>query len=329
MTSTSTQRDKPADLPSAVGAKVAEKPTGWLRRVVVFLDLIKFSHSIFAMPFALIATFLASRAIGLLWPGWLRLGLIVTCMVLARTFAMTFNRLVDRHIDARNPRTENRPSVRGDISPLFMHAVLAISGVLFVLTTGCFYALLGNIYPVSLALPVLAFIAFYSFTKRFTWLCHFFIGAALMLAPLSAWVAIVPPRGPVLDWQVVFLGVAVLFWTAGFDILYALQDQAVDRRERLFSIPARAGASSALWISRVCHLLTILALLAFGTGIGGGMRLGLIYWIGLAAVVALLAIEQSLVKADDISKINLAFMTINGLVGVVFGVLSIAAILGH
>ncbi len=327
MSTTGTGQNQPADLPSVVGLGMAKKPTGWLGRVVVFLDLIKFSHSIFALPFALIATFLASRTVGLMWPGWLRLGLIVACMVLARTFAMTFNRLADRHIDARNPRTENRPSVRGEISPAFMVLVLAISGALFVLATGLFYTLLGNAYPVSLALPVLTFIAFYSFTKRFTWLCHFFIGASLMLAPLSAWVAIVPPRGPVLGWQVIFLGVGVLFWTAGFDILYALQDQAVDRRERLFSIPARAGAATALWISRLCHLLTILALAAFGAGIGGGMRLGITYWIGLAAVAALLAIEQSLVKADDISRINLAFMTINGLVGVVFGILSIAAIL--
>ena len=255
MSTTGTGQNQPADLPSVVGLGMAKKPTGWLGRVVVFLDLIKFSHSIFALPFALIATFLASRTVGLMWPGWLRLGLIVACMVLARTFAMTFNRLADRHIDARNPRTENRPSVRGEISPAFMVLVLAISGALFVLATGLFYTLLGNAYPVSLALPVLTFIAFYSFTKRFTWLCHFFIGASLMLAPLSAWVALVPPRGPVLGWQVIFLGVGVLFWTAGFDILYALQDQAVDRRERLFSIPARAGAATALWISRLCHLL--------------------------------------------------------------------------
>lgn len=327
MSATSTGPNQPGDLPSAVAAGRPEKPTGWLQRVVVFLDLIKFSHSIFALPFALIAAFLASRAIGLLWPGWLRLGLIVVCMVLARTFAMTFNRLVDRHIDARNPRTKNRPSVRGDISPAFMRIALAISGTLFVLTTGLFYALLGNAYPAVFSLPVLAFIAFYSFTKRFTWLCHFFIGASLMLAPLSAWVAIVPPRGPVLGFQVALLGVGVLFWTAGFDILYALQDQAVDRRDQLFSIPARAGAATALWISRLCHGVTILALLAFGAGIGGGIPLGFIYWIGWVAVVGLLAIEQSLVKADDVSKINLAFMTINGLVGIVFGLLSIAAIL--
>ncbi|NNM89212.1 MAG: UbiA family prenyltransferase [Phycisphaerae bacterium] len=327
MINTTTERDGSGALPAMTRAGAEQRPTGWFRRVAVFLDLIKFSHSIFALPFALIATFLASRAIGLMWPGWLRLGLIVACMVIARTFAMTFNRLVDRDIDARNPRTENRPSVRGDISPAFMLMVLVISGVLFVLTTGLFYELLGNIYPVILAVPVLAFIAFYSFTKRFTWLCHFFIGASLMLAPLSAWVAIVPPHGPVLGWQVVFLGAGVLFWTAGFDILYALQDQAVDQHENLFSIPARAGAGTALWISRVCHLLTVLALVGFGAGVGGGMPLGMVYWIGFAAVVTLLGIEQSLVKVDDISNINLAFMTINGLVGVVFGILSITAIL--
>ena len=300
---------------------------GVLQRVRAFLEMIKFSHSIFAMPFALTGAFLASRQIGLFWPGWTRLGLILLCMVTARTYAMTFNRLADREIDRRNPRTARRPSVTGEVSVRFMAVSLLVSAALFILGTWLFDRLLGNIYPVLLALPVLAWISFYSFAKRFTWLSHFFLGASLGLAPISAWIAIVPPHGPVLGIQVLLLGIAVLFWTAGFDILYALQDMAIDRREKLFSIPAAVGIRLSLWISRFCHFITAALLLLFGLGIGGGMALGPFYWLGFAAVVLLLLVEQSLVKPTDISKVNLAFMTVNGIVGVVFGTLSIIAIL--
>ena len=298
-------------------------------RVRTFLDLIKFSHSIFAMPFALIGTFLASRRIGLLWPGWTRLGLIVLCMIAARTFAMTFNRLADRGLDARNPRTARRPSVTGRISAPFMIGLLILTGLLFVGASSLFYLFLHNIYPLILAVPVLAWIAGYSFTKRFTWLCHFYLGTSLGLAPVSAWIAIVPPHGPVIGAQILWLGIAVTFWTAGFDILYALQDMAVDRAERLFSIPAKLGIGGALWVSRLCHLLTLLALTAFGCGWMGGIPLGPLFWIGLAAVALLLVIEQALVQPKDISRVNLAFMTVNGLVGLVFGALAISAVLLH
>ncbi len=302
-------------------------PGGPWRRVRHFLELIKFSHSIFALPFALIATFLAARRIGLLWPGWLRLALIVLCMILARTFAMTFNRLADRELDRRNPRTQRRPSATGDISISFMVGALVMCGGLFIFSAWLFIPLLGNIYPVLLAVPVLGWIALYSFTKRFTWLCHFYLGTSLGLAPLSAWVAIVPPHGPALSVQVVLLGVAVAFWTAGFDILYALQDIQVDRQEKLFSIPAALGIGGSLWISRACHILTVLYLLGFGLGWGDGIALGPWYWTGFFIVLLLLTVEQSLVKAEDISRINLAFMTVNGLVSLVFGTLSIVAIL--
>jgi 4-hydroxybenzoate polyprenyltransferase len=304
-------------------------PPGLQQRVRLFLEMIKFSHSIFALPFALTGAFLAARQIGLWWPGWTRLGLILLCMVSARTFAMTFNRLADREIDRRNPRTARRPSVTGEVSVRFMLASLLLSALLFVLSTWLFDRLLGNIYPVILSLPVLAWIALYSFAKRFTWLCHFFLGASLGLAPVSAWIAIVPPHGPALGIQILILGIAVLFWTAGFDILYALQDASIDRQEKLFSIPASIGIRGSLWISRLCHAITMAALLLFGLGLGSGMALGTLYWIGFAAVALLLIIEQSLVKPGDISRVNLAFMSVNGVVGVVFGTLSIAAILVH
>ena len=299
---------------------------GMWRHFRTFLDLIKFSHSIFAIPFALIATFLAARAIHLVWPGWIRLGLIVLCMILARTFAMTFNRLVDRDFDSRNPRAMRRPSVTGEISVGYMTLILVICGVLFIAATGLFDLLLGNIYPLLLALPVLFWIAGYSFTKRFTWLCHFVLGGSLALAPLSAWIAIVPPHGPVISVQVLVLAGAVLFWLPGFDILYALQDVDIDRKEKLFSLPATFGVAESLWISRACHAMVLLLLLVFGLGCGGGLRLGILYWCGFVAVALLLFIEQSLVKPHDISKVNLAFMTMNGLVGLIFGGTTIAAL---
>ncbi len=295
-------------------------------RIVHFLELIKFSHSVFALPFALIATFLAARRIGLIWPGWLRLGLILLCMVFARTFAMTFNRLADRQLDQRNPRTQRRPSVTGEISVAFMVGALLFSGASFIFSTWWFDRLFADPYPVLLSLPALGWIALYSFTKRFTWLCHFILGASLGLAPISAWIAIAPPQGPMLTAQVLWLAAAVLFWTAGFDILYALQDWQVDRREKLYSIPAAVGVSGSLWVSRVCHVLAVLGLLAFGLGLDGGAALGPWYWAGWVIVIGLLGIEQLLVTPRDISRVNLAFMTINGVVGVVFGILSIAAI---
>ena len=316
---------------TVINSEILPQPhkLGMLKRIQTFLDMIKFSHSIFAMPFALIATFLAAREIHLAWPGWMRLALIVLCMILARTFAMTFNRLVDRDFDSRNPRAMRRPSVTGEISVSFMIATLILCGLLFIGTTWMFYQILGNIYPTALAVPVLFWIALYSFTKRFTWLCHFFLGSSLCLAPLSAWIAIVPPHGPVISVQVLLLAGAVLFWLPGFDILYALQDIDMDRREKLFSLPAAFGVARSLWISRACHMIVILLLLAFGLGVGGGLRLGSVYWFGFVAVVVLLVIEQSLVKPHDVSRVNLAFMTMNGLVGLIFGVGTIIAILLH
>jgi 4-hydroxybenzoate polyprenyltransferase len=294
-------------------------------QVAVFLDLIKFAHSIFALPFALIATFWAFRAVGispLSGPALGRLGLILLCMVLARTWAMTFNRLVDRRFDAANPRTARRPSVTGAVSVPFMAGTLALCLVLFHLATGAFYAFFRNPWPALLALPVLAWLAGYSLTKRFTALCHFWLGLSLGLAPVSAWIAIAPPAASPLDPRgvtILLLGAGVTFWVAGFDILYALQDEAFDRNERLHSIPAALGRARAIWVSRGCHLLTVALFAAVGAT--GGFHA--LYWAGFAAAALLLVIEQSLVSPRDISKINLAFMTANGLIGLVFGTLAI------
>jgi 4-hydroxybenzoate polyprenyltransferase len=316
----------PPPVPSAPAepAKPAVSPPATVgARVATFLDLIKFAHSVFALPFALIATFWASRAVQQSWPGWGRLGLIVACMVVARTFAMTFNRLVDRRFDAANPRTAGRPSVTGAVSGPFMAMTLVVCIAAFLVAAAGFYLAYGNPWPVILALPVLAWLGAYSLTKRFTALCHFWLGFSLGLAPISAWIAIAPPAVGPLDLRGVtalLLGAGVTFWVAGFDILYALQDEGFDRSMDLHSIPAALGRSKALAISRLCHLLTLAAFVA--VGLTGGFQS--LYWTGLAFAAVVLIIEQSLVSVRDISRINLAFMTANGLIGLVFGALAVA-----
>jgi 4-hydroxybenzoate polyprenyltransferase len=296
-----------------------------LGQLGTFLDLIKFAHSVFALPFALMATFwsfhaaaISPRSTG----GLACLGLILVCMVAARTWAMTFNRLADRQFDAANPRTARRPSVTGAVSVRFMQLTLTLCAVLFLAATAAFWLWLANPWPLALALPVLAWIATYSLTKRFTALCHFWLGASLGMAPVAAWLAIVPPAISPLDPRglvSVLIGLGVTFWVAGFDILYALQDETLDRESGLHSIPAALGRGRALWISRSCHVLT--AALFLTVGLSGGFHL--LYWAGYAAAVGLLVVEQSLVSERDISRVNVAFMTANGLIGVVFGGLAI------
>jgi len=291
--------------------------------LLTFLDFIKFSHSIFALPFALIATFWASRAVGGAWPGLSKLSLIIVCMVIARTFAMTFNRYIDRRIDAVNPRTAKRPSVTGAVSLRFMWMTLVVCVMGFLVATAGFYLLHQNPWPLIFALPVLAWLGVYSLTKRFTALCHFWLGISLGLAPIGAWVAIAPPAASPLDPRgitAILLGLGVTFWVAGFDILYALQDEEFDRREKLHSIPAALGRRQAFLISRLCHLLTIAVF--FAVGFTGNFHY--LYFLGLAFAALTLLIEQLLVSEKDISRINFAFMTANGLIGLVFGALAIA-----
>lgn len=300
-----------------------------------FLDLIKFAHSIFALPFALVAATMALRAnppAGLN-PILIQLALILICMVSARTYALTVNRLLDRHLDARNPRTARRPSVTGAVRPGFMIAALVSAAAAFSTATAAFWLLFDNPWPLILALPVLIWMGGYSLTKRFTWLCHFWLGISLGSAPLAAWIALAPSLSHrlVLVWPVVWLGLAVVFWVSGFDILYALQDEVIDRAEGLHSIPAKWGRTGALWLSRCCHLLAASALLAVGLSQTATELLphppGLLYWLGTVLATGLLIVEQSLVSPRNISRINLAFMTINGIVGVAYGTLAIIDLL--
>lgn len=283
-------------------------------------EMIKFSHSIFALPFALIATFLAGRGL----PGGLpragQLTLIILCMVSARSFAMTFNRLADAAIDARNPRTAGRPIPAGRIDIRSARAFLWATAAIFMLACSGFFYLYENAWPLLLAVPTLACLAAYSYAKRFTAAAHFILGGVIGFAPAAAWIAISPAT---INLTTAWLTLAVLTWIAGFDIIYACQDYDVDRREGLFSVPAKLGIGRALWISRTCHVATILCLWQLGLRIDAGT----LYWSGLGVTGLLLAAEQSVVRPHDLSRVNLAFFTLNGCVSIVFAGLAIADLL--
>ncbi|UCC29743.1 MAG: UbiA family prenyltransferase [Phycisphaerales bacterium] len=283
----------------------------------VWAEMVKLSHSIFALPFALMAAFLAGRNIeGRGWPYWGQLGLIVICMVSARSVAMTFNRIVDAEIDARNPRTARRPLPAGRLTRSVAWAMLGLSAVTFGIGCLGFYVFFHNTWPILLSGPVLVFLCGYSFTKRFTKWSHYFLGMALALSPLGAWLAIHPTT---VGLPVVLLMVGVTCWVAGFDIIYACQDIDVDRRDGLYSLPSRLGPAPSLWIARGSHLLAIVCLAALGFA----ADLGLIYAIGVVIAAILLIVENSLVRPGHYSKVNLAFFTINGIVSVVLGILAV------
>ncbi|MBL9125728.1 MAG: UbiA family prenyltransferase [Planctomycetaceae bacterium] len=274
-------------------------------RVVHLLELIRFSHTLFAMPFALLSALMAwtlnvrsDPPIAWRWQELLGIVLAILC---ARSAAMAFNRLADREFDAANPRTRMRHIPRGLLSvpAVTMFALLAAAG--FVASTLLF---LPNRWPLYLSLPVLAFLLGYSYTKRFTSLAHFWLGAALMLAPIAAWIAV---RGEV-SWAAVILGLAVLTWVSGFDIIYACQDAEYDRSAGLHSVPARLGVAGALRVAALCHLGTVALLLALPAAYP---YFGGLYWAGCVGVAALLAYEHWLVRPDDLTRVNDAFFHVN------------------
>ncbi len=283
-------------------------------------EMIKFSHSVFALPFAMIGTFLAGRHLpgrSLPYPG--QFALIVGCMVFARSVAMTFNRIVDVEIDARNPRTWRRPLQTGRLS---LRAALFFCGVciggFFACCTG-FYCFYGNPWPGIGGVPVLVWLCGYSYAKRFTKWSHFWLGSALALSPVAAWMAIHPASVGVT--AMVLVG-AVTLWVAGFDIIYACQDIESDRRDGLYSLPAKMGVGPALWMARSCHAMTILLL-----GVLAWLApMGVIYVSGVACVAVLLLIENIMVRKDDLSRINVAFFTVNGIVSVGLGIAAVVDI---
>lgn len=285
--------------------------------VRTWADMIKFAHSIFALPFAVLGTFLAARP-GV--PSLAQLALIVVCMVAARSAAMTFNRITDARIDAGNPRTAGRPLPAGRITPRQAWGFFLAAAGLFELGCFGFWWTAGNPWPLALSLPTLAFLCFYSYTKRFTRWSHIVLGLGIAFSPVAAWIAISPSTLGLPAW---LLLAAVTFWIGGFDLIYACQDVDFDRAAGLHSVPARLGVAPALWLARVFHLLTVAALVAVGLTAG----LGTLYYVGVTVTALLLIIENALVSPRDLSRINLAFFTVNGVVGVVLGVLGVADIL--
>jgi len=265
------------------------------------LEMIKWEHSIFALPFALCGAMLAAAG----WPTLHQFTWIVIAMVSARSAAMAFNRLADAGIDAANPRTQTRALPAGTLTPAFVAMFVLVSSGVFILAASQLNRLTLWLSPVALAVLLL-----YSYTKRFTRWSHLVLGFALGIAPSAAWIAV---RGAY-DLRMLILTAAVTFWVAGFDVLYACQDHDFDREAGLHSIPRYVGISNALWVARAFHLVMLLLLISLVAAFG----LGNLAFVGVAAVALLLAYEHSLVKSTDLSKLNAAFFTMNGVISVVF-----------
>jgi 4-hydroxybenzoate polyprenyltransferase len=271
------------------------------RNIGITLEMIKWEHSVFALPFALCGAMLAAGGL----PTVSQLGWILVCMVSARSAAMAFNRLADAQIDAANPRTATRAIPAGNLSQKFVVMFVMVSCGIFVLAAAQLNHVTLYLSPVALAVVLL-----YSFTKRFTRWSHILLGFALGTAPAAAWIAV---RGS-LDPRILLLTAAVTFWVGGFDVLYACQDIDFDRSYGLNSIPQAFGIRSALWLARILHVLMLLLLIALVVTFG----LGKVAMAGVLAVAVLLAYEHSLVAADDLSQLNAAFFTMNGVISVVF-----------
>jgi 4-hydroxybenzoate polyprenyltransferase len=273
----------------------------FLQSLKITLEMIKWEHSIFALPFALCGAMLAAGGL----PTWHQLGWIVVAMVSARSAAMAFNRLADASIDAANPRTATRALPAGVLTPAFVTSFVLIACGIFVLAAAELNRLTLWLSPVALAVVLL-----YSYSKRFTRWSHLFLGFALGIAPAAAWIAV---RGS-LDARILLLTAAVTFWVGGFDVIYACQDYDFDREHGLHSVPRYLGIHAALWVARFFHLVMLALLVALVIAFG----LGKLAFVGVFAVGALLAYEHSLVRHDDLSKLNAAFFTMNGVISVVF-----------
>jgi 4-hydroxybenzoate polyprenyltransferase len=279
-----------------------------LGHIRALLELIRFSHTIFALPFALSSAALA----------WQRktfhpldlLGILL-CMIFARSAAMAFNRLADRHLDAANPRTAVRhlPSRRLSVFAVWLLTLACSAG--FIASTTLFIITSNNWWPLWLSGPALLFIGAYSFTKRFTSLAHFWLGASLMLAPVSAWIALLRPVDLATP---IVLGLAVMFWVAGFDILYACQDVEFDRKANLRSVPAALGVAGSLRLALLCHIVMMILLVALF--FVAQPYLGMIYLVGVGVAALLVGYEHSLVRPDDLSRVNKAFFQVNAVISV-------------
>lgn len=284
-----------------------------VKRIKNYLSLVKFSHTIFAMPFAFIGFFLAikdspdSISIKLLL-------LVLLCMVFARNAAMSFNRLVDRHYDLNNPRTNQREIPKGVITPKASAYFTLINSILFIATTYFINPLVLLLSPVALFV-----VLFYSYTKRFTWLCHFVLGLGLSLAPIGAYLAVTGKFSliPLLYSLIVF------FWVAGFDIIYALQDESFDKSQNLKSIPAKVGIKKALHIATLLHIVVAAIVLLIGIK----FDFNIWYWLGSLVFITLLGYQHFIVSPNDLSRVNLAFATTNGIASIIYSIFNIISYL--
>lgn len=304
----------PGTQPGALFARSAKGKMGLLRRVRAFLDLIKFEHTVFALPFAYLGMLLA--AVG--WPSWPQFIWITVAMAAARTLAMSANRLADQKLDSRNPRTAGRPLTTGAVTSGTVWA----GGLLSTLVLAGAAFALGPL-PFRLLPGALILLIGYPFTKRFTLASHFILGATDALAPMGAWAAIRGSLFTSADIPAWLLFIIVTLWIAGFDIIYACQDTEFDRREGLHAIPARFGIRAALRLSAVCHAVTTALLIGLGAVVG----LGLSYYLGVAVAAALLAYEHAIVHPQDLSRLNLAFFNVNGVISLTLFAATLVALL--
>ena len=280
-----------------------------IERIRTYLSFVRFSHSVFALPFALTGALLASRDHPVTW---LHVFWIVLCMVTARSAAMGFNRLVDARFDADNPRTSARELPSGRMTTLEATLFVTVMSTAFIAAAAQLNPLCLMLSPVALAI-----VFWYSLAKRYTWATQLFLGLAMAIAPVGGWIA----AGGRAGWEPWLLGLAIALWVGGFDVLYACQDLDVDFRQRLKSIPVRFGIRRSLWISRAMHAAAVLCFVLLGRVAG----LGLLYFGGVTAVAGLLAFEQSLVSEADLSQLKRAF-DLNGYVGILYFLVTAAAI---
>ncbi|WP_437223934.1 UbiA-like polyprenyltransferase [Planctomicrobium sp. SH661] len=285
-------------------------PTTFRQKMTDVLGLIRFSHTVFALPFALLAAMLAWREVP--FQSRQLLGILL-CMVFARAAAMAFNRLVDRDYDARNPRTAQRHIPAGKLSPLFVTLFTLGCVAAFVASTLLF---LPNPWPLRLSIPVMLFLLGYSYAKRWTAFCHYWLSAALMLSPIATWIAITGQ----ISWIPVSLAAVIFFWVGGFDILYATQDVDFDKSQKLNSLPAKFGVVGSLRIALISHLITIICLFVFWKLSG----LGPLFLVAVICVSLLLAYEHWLVRPGDLTRVNTAFFNVNAVISL--GLLVAAAL---
>lgn len=300
---------------AAMQDKSAGPNVSFVERLGAVAKDIKLSHSIFALPFALLATLLAPVSVAPPnLPSMVTIGLIVLCMILARTAAMTFNRWADRSLDASNPRTQGRAIPSGRLNANFVLVTCIGCSLAFIAAAAGFWFMNENPWPLILSPFVIVWLCLYSLTKRFTWLCHLFLGSALAISPVAACIAVEPPFLERAEpW---LLAGMVMCWVAGFDIIYALQDISHDTGTGLYSMPSRLGVEPALWVSRLLHGLAMTALVMM---VLQSDVLGIFFTMGVGMVAALLVLEHVLIIRSPQRHINMAFFTVNGVISVILG----------